>query len=611
MMGNKKGITLLALVITIVIILLLAGITLQMSMGENGLIAKSEQAKKEQAKAELYDTVKSSYAALSLRAIRNDKDKPNVEEVFNTADFTDRYNIVGDNITDKKGTVIDTKENVVNMLKLLNVSSTTETPAVGTSPSGNKIVGGVEIPDEDKDKLIMRVKVLGEKETIQLYSGQYNSKLLQINFGNGTETEMTSLYTGKEVEYNKGEYIIKIGGFDLEQSFGLTMMSKKISDYSVEILQWGRISNNEDGALLEIDNISEIYEPEPDNLYVKYKNAKFSRIPEWLFSKKVKGKKVSEFYYCRNLTNIPENLFENYISAEDFTNLFVGCTGLTNIPENLFKHTTNATNFRTAFGGCTGLTSIPEKLFKYTPNATNFGNTFGGCTGLTSIPEGLFKNNVNVTGFWETFDGCIGLTSIPEGLFKNNVNVTEFWETFSGCTGLISIPENLFKYTPNVQRFWHTFEGCKGLTSIPQNLFKYNPNVEIFQSTFELCENITSIPEDIFKYNVNVKDFSSMFNRCTRISNIPDRLFFYNFKAKKFYGTFAGCSGLIEIPENIFNYENNSVQVVHSMFSRCINLRNVPEKLIQFGKTVYSNIGMFSECKSIPNYRERLGILYH
>ena len=583
-MGNKKGITLLALVITIVIILLLAGITLQMTMGENGLIAKSEQAKKEQAKAELYDTVKSSYAALSLRAIRNDKDKPNVEEVFNTADFTDRYNIVGDNITDKKGTVIDTKENVVNMLKLLNVSSTTETPAVGTSPSGKKIVGGVEIKDEDKDKLIMRVKVLGEKETIQLYSGQYNSKLLQINFGNGTETEMTSLYTGKEVEYNKGEYIIKIGGFDLEQAFGLTMMSKKISDYSVEILQWGKISNKEDGALLEIDNISEIYEPEPDNFCVKYNYAKFSRIPEWLFSKKVKGKEVSKFYYCRNLTNIPENLFENYISAEDFTNLFVGCTGLTNIPENLFKHTTNATNFRTAFGGCTG---------------------------LTSIPEGLFKNNVNVTGFWETFDGCTGLTSIPEGLFKNNVNVTEFWETFSGCTGLISIPENLFKYTPNVQRFWHTFYGCKGLTSIPQNLFKYNPNVEIFQSTFELCENITSIPEDIFKYNVNVKDFSSMFNRCTRISNIPDRLFFYNFKAKKFYGTFAGCSGLIEIPENIFNYENNSVQVVHSMFSRCINLRNVPEKLIQFGKTVYSNIGMFSECKSIPNYRERLGILYH
>ena len=41
---EKNGITLLALVITIVIMLLLAGVTLQMTMGENGLIGKSVQA---------------------------------------------------------------------------------------------------------------------------------------------------------------------------------------------------------------------------------------------------------------------------------------------------------------------------------------------------------------------------------------------------------------------------------------------------------------------------------------------------------------------------------------------------------------------------------------
>ena len=42
----KKGITLIALVITIVIMLLLAGVAIQMSLGENGIIAKSAQAKK-------------------------------------------------------------------------------------------------------------------------------------------------------------------------------------------------------------------------------------------------------------------------------------------------------------------------------------------------------------------------------------------------------------------------------------------------------------------------------------------------------------------------------------------------------------------------------------
>ena len=124
---KKRGITLLALVITIVILLLLAGVAIQIAIGDNGLIIKATQAKGAQAKAELYDTVKSSYSALSLRAIRNDKDKPNVEEVFNTADFTDRYNIVGDNITDKKGTVIDTRENTINAIKEVYQIQSSET----------------------------------------------------------------------------------------------------------------------------------------------------------------------------------------------------------------------------------------------------------------------------------------------------------------------------------------------------------------------------------------------------------------------------------------------------------------------------------------------------
>ena len=56
-MKKKRGVTLLALVITIVIMLLLAAIVIQMALGENGLVAKSIQARKKQAKAELYETV--------------------------------------------------------------------------------------------------------------------------------------------------------------------------------------------------------------------------------------------------------------------------------------------------------------------------------------------------------------------------------------------------------------------------------------------------------------------------------------------------------------------------------------------------------------------------
>ena len=41
---NKKGITLIALVITIVIIIILATVTIGFTFGENGLIGRDEQA---------------------------------------------------------------------------------------------------------------------------------------------------------------------------------------------------------------------------------------------------------------------------------------------------------------------------------------------------------------------------------------------------------------------------------------------------------------------------------------------------------------------------------------------------------------------------------------
>ena len=49
---KKNGITLIALVITIVIMLLLASVAIQMALGENGLIVKASKAKKESQQAE-------------------------------------------------------------------------------------------------------------------------------------------------------------------------------------------------------------------------------------------------------------------------------------------------------------------------------------------------------------------------------------------------------------------------------------------------------------------------------------------------------------------------------------------------------------------------------
>ena len=187
---KKNAITLLALVITIVIMLLLAGVAIQMTMGENGLIAKSVQAQKEQAKAELYDTAKLSYMNLNAKALENGQPSPQVELALSTTEFTNKYNVVGDDVTDKKGTVIDTKENVLKAIMGEIPGSTTTggsvTPGTTTpAESWPKTVAGVTIPEEDKDKMILKLKVVGNKEKIKFGIRIGDRGKLNIDYGNG------------------------------------------------------------------------------------------------------------------------------------------------------------------------------------------------------------------------------------------------------------------------------------------------------------------------------------------------------------------------------------------------------------------------------------------
>ena len=421
---KNTGITLIALVITIVIMLLLAGVALQIAMGENGLIAKSVQAQKEQAKAELYETAKLSYATLNVKALENGQPSPQVELALSTTQFRDRYDIVGDDITDKNGNVIDTKANVLNVIQGTVAGGFSSGTSTGTTtPAVYKTVGGVQILEDDKDKMILKLKILRESKTdIVMPVGVGTNDddpetAVNIDFGNGIKREVTNLYSGESMEYAPGEYIVKIDRIR-------TISIKNYLDSEVEILQWGKIridTTSSYGNVLEISNVSKIYEPEPDKIVVEYKNPLFKEIPEWLFSKKITSEVMSKFVdvpYSNGspkIEKIPEDLFKNCINAKDFSEIFVGCKKIKEIPENLFKYNVNATNFNWVFYNCTGLTSIPEGLFENNVNVKNIRGAFMDCTGITSIPEKIIelakqvKNNGGRV--YSIFAGCISASN--------------------------------------------------------------------------------------------------------------------------------------------------------------------------------------------------------
>ena len=415
---NKNAITLIALVITIVIMLLLAAVAIQMTMGENGLIAKSKEAQKAQAKAELYDTAKLSYTNLKAKALENGEASPQAELALSTTEFTNKYNIVGDDIIDKKGNVIDTKANVLNVLQGTVVGGFSS-GGTSSTESWPKTVGGVTIPEEDKDKLILKL-IVKNNTNIPFGSHYYSYYSLreidpiEVDYGDGEKGEITDLYDIYYKQYNRGEYVLK---FKNVKDFGMV----GYEDFEIEILQWGKILEKNEENIIQISNVSKIYEPEPDKIPIYYTSTKLTEIPEWLFSKKVTSKVMSKFE--------PNN-------------------SIVSIPEGLFKNNVNVTSFDSVFSGCTGITSIPEGLFKNNVNVISFSWTFSNCSGITSIPEGLFKNNVNATGFDSAFYRCTGLTSISDGIVEFAKKVKEkggnAYGMFSNCTSAsnyASIPD--------------------------------------------------------------------------------------------------------------------------------------------------------------------------
>ena len=498
---KKNAITLLALVITIVIMLLLAGVAIQMTMGENGLIAKSKEAQKTQAKAELYDTAKLSYTNLKAKALENGEASPQAELALSTTEFTNKYNVVGDDVTDKKGNVIETKANVLNVLQGTVAGGFSPGTSTGTTtPAVYKTVGGVPILEDDKDKLIL--KLIAKSDTIVSFGGIGDSFLsrispIDVDYGNGEKGKITDLYNIFDKQYNRGEYILKLKNIkDFELKYN--------GDFEIEILQWGKILEKDEKNIIKIPNVSKIYEPEPDKIPIEYINIKLTEIPEWLFSKKVTSTVMSKFGSNNSIVSIPEELFKNNVNVISFDSVFRGCSGITSIPEGLFKNNVNIVSFDSVFSGCSGITSIPEGLFNNNVNVTNFRDAFRGCNGITSIPEGLFKNNANVIYFTNIFFGCSRLTRIPVRLFYNNVNVKEFNGAFENCSGITSIPEGLFDRNVNVKGFGYVFQNCSGLTNIPNSIIKFANEVRmrggIHYLAFRGCtaaSNYASIPDSM------------------------------------------------------------------------------------------------------------------
>ena len=70
---NENGITLIALVITIIVLIILAGIAISMTIGENGIFTKAKEAKRLQITAEAKEKIGTEILAAQVEAIERNE----------------------------------------------------------------------------------------------------------------------------------------------------------------------------------------------------------------------------------------------------------------------------------------------------------------------------------------------------------------------------------------------------------------------------------------------------------------------------------------------------------------------------------------------------------
>ena len=147
----KKGITLLSLAITIIIILILAGITLGAFLSNNGLINKTKESNFNNAVSELYERSDSEISYLRINDRIRLSGGVSLDRVYSSKGFKEHYEIRGEYIYDKaRGIDLVKKkeyeEYIENKLKKDGENNESEEPSVTAITNEDTAVTGKADP---------------------------------------------------------------------------------------------------------------------------------------------------------------------------------------------------------------------------------------------------------------------------------------------------------------------------------------------------------------------------------------------------------------------------------------------------------------------------------
>lgn len=174
MLKQEKGITLIALVITIIILLILAGVTISMVLGQDGIIGRAEQAVIQTELAEIEERAQMIYSDKVLQTVNN-----NINTKVETSQVIEQLKSEGNTI----------KRRAVQEGDIIEIRLDKEDMVIGK----NKTVEIKVIYEGAEEPFIYYVKVRGK-----YYKMNSNKGLITINREASTLTETDFEAEGEE-----------------------------------------------------------------------------------------------------------------------------------------------------------------------------------------------------------------------------------------------------------------------------------------------------------------------------------------------------------------------------------------------------------------------------
>ena len=226
MLKNKKGITLIALVVTIVVLLILAGVTISLLLDENGIIAKSKDARTETRVSQIEDEV-GMWKQHNFINKESNQAQENADTML--ANLISRKLLTEDEI-DRNQELITIKKKDGTIVKEISYSSVTINISKTSVPATEKASGVLLIVDsvdgltsfdgedeEDYNKLVDTVQGLSEerkKEIIRLTESVSRSRGECTTFEEMLEWHKTKGHISEATEDAFWSYVTSGEGID-------------------------------------------------------------------------------------------------------------------------------------------------------------------------------------------------------------------------------------------------------------------------------------------------------------------------------------------------------------------------------------------------------------